>query len=290
MQSYKPLAVPRVVVWAGLAAFTVYSGVELLAGPGRDIAFRDLTWTPAAVAQLVALIIFLAGMFGVAAVATYRREVAAPPAGTLRVRGARLGVFGEVFFTLVGGVLLLACAYCTLRIPEGILASHAPQYANYESASPIPLLVFGAISGLFGFVLMVLRRFVWELRPGQPVRRYWSLAFSRGRVVTQPLRLYWSVWTIKRGYSIVPIAHWLRAEDPTSKGTFRDADLGLLPLESRPELLFQCEETWRSVLVAHGARLAPRDAVVENAQISDPRAFAARDLVTDPAFRAASAT
>jgi hypothetical protein len=274
MQSHKPLAVPRVVVWAGLAGFTLYSGVSLLAGPGRDIAFRDLTWTPAAVAQVVSLTILIAGLFGLAAYLTYRHEVAAPPVGTFRIRGARLGAFGELFFTLVGGLLLLAAAYSVLRIPEAILAGHAPQYRSYESASPVPQIVFAAICLPSGFSLMVLRRYVWEFRPGQPARRYWSLAFARGHVATQPLRVYWDVWTVKRGYSVIPVAHWLRVEDPASKGVWRDGDLALLPLESQPEYLRVFEDGWRQQLVAHGAQLAPRDRPVPNSDARQPNLVA----------------
>jgi hypothetical protein len=268
MQAFKPVALPRVVVWAGLALFTVYSGIELLAGPGRDIAFRDVTWTPAAVAQVVTLIILLAGLFALAAYTTYRNEVATPPPGTLRFSGAPLGVLSEGFLTVVAGVLLLGFAYCTLRIPEGILVSHDPRYASYESASPAPMIMFGAIAGVFGFFLIVLRRYVWELRPGQPVRRFWSLAFSRGRVIEQPLRVYWTQYFTKRGYNLIPRAWWLRVVDPTSKGTFRDGSLVLVPLATTPYELANIEQAWRASLAGHGARLAPTEMPVPTQNVA----------------------
>ena len=262
MQAFKPLALPRVVVWAGLAIFTVYIGVGLLTGTGRDIAFRDLTWTPAALAEVIAAMIFVGGLHAAAAIATYRREVAAPDAGTIRFSGAPLGIFGELFFTIVAGLLLLVATYCAMGIPETILASHAPQYAHYESASPVPLVVFVIIFGGSGFLLITLRRYVWELRHGQPVRRYWTLAFSRGRVVDSPLRIYWTQYFVKIGYQRIPTAWWLRVEDPTSKGLFRDGSLARVPLRTNPYELANIEQAWRAKLVECGAKLAPSDAAV----------------------------
>jgi len=262
MQAFKPLALPRVVVWAGLAVFSVYIGVEILAGPGRDIAFRELIWTPAARAQVVAVTILLAGLHAAAAFATYRREVVAADRATLRFSGAPLGVFGELFLTIVGGLLMLVATYCALGIPETILASHAPQYASYESASPAPMVVFVILFGAPGFLLITLRRYVWELRRGQPVRRYWTLAFSRGRVVDSPLRVYWTQYFIKIGYQRIPTSWWLRVEDPTSKGLFRDGSLVRLPLHTNPYELANVEQAWRAKLVEHGARLAASDAPV----------------------------
>jgi hypothetical protein len=261
-------AVPRILVWAGLAVFTVYSGLQLAAGPGRDIAFSDLHWTAAAIAEVIALVAVFAGVFGRAAYITYRRELAKPAQSTLRIPGAPLGFFSELFLTLVGGLLILVAVFMALRIPETILAGNTEQYAHYTSASPMMNIVCGVLFGGIGFVLMILRRYSWELRAGQPVRRYWARAFARGRVVTSPLRVYWVPFYEKRGYQRIAIAHWLRAEDPTSPGFFRDASLAIVPLTTPAAELANIEEAWRARFAQLGVQLTARDVVQPTAQLA----------------------
>jgi hypothetical protein len=266
-------AVPRILVWAGLAVFTVYSGLQLVAGPGRDIAFSDLHWTAAAIAEVIALIALFGGVFGRAAYITYRRELARPAQDTLRIPGAPLGFFSELFLTLVGGVLILTAVFMALRIPETILASNTEQYAHYASASPIANIVLGVLFGGIGFVLMILRRYSWELPAGQPVRRYWARAFSRGRVVTRPLRVYWVPYYAKRGYQRIPVGHWLRAEDPASPGFFRDASLAIVPLTTPAAELANIEAAWRARFAQLGVQLASRE-VVSNVPVAPNGALA----------------
>src|SRR5687768_7789908 len=108
-RSYR--AVPRFLVWAALAAFTLYVGIRIAVGPGRDSLTFKLTWTAGPIVQVILLTAALAGLFTWAAVKTFRGEIAAPPPGMLRISGARINAFGEFFLTLVGGVLLLAATY-----------------------------------------------------------------------------------------------------------------------------------------------------------------------------------
>jgi hypothetical protein len=262
-------AVPRILVWGALALFTLYSGINLVAGPGRDIAFDDLTWTPSAIAQVLVLAALLAGVFARACYVTYRRELAKPTGGVLKLPGARLPLWGEAFLTLVGGVLMLVGTYMLLRVPEALLASNHPTYSRYHSASATPNVMIGLFFGGLGFVLMILRRYVWELRPGQPIRRYWSRAFARAHLVKQPLKIYWTQWCVKRGYRRIPVGHWLRAADPASEGFFRDADLAVVPLDTPPHQLAAMEEAWRTrfAQLAAAPAPAPRQAFVATTSV-----------------------
>jgi len=234
MENRRYVAIPRALVWAGLVAFTLYSGIRLAAGPGRDDAFRSVTWTGGAIVQVVILTLVLAALFARAAYMTYRTEIMAPPAGTLLLPGARMNVLADAFLAIVGGLFLLLTTYMVLRIPEMLLASSTPQYAHYHSASVTPNLLIAFIFGGCGFLLMILRRYVWVFAPGKPAVRYWARAFSRGRPA-RGLELYWTFYYVKRGYQRIPTAHWLRARDPSSAGFFRDCDLELATYVSPEE-------------------------------------------------------
>jgi len=241
-------AIPRALIWAALAAFTIYSGINLATGPGRDIAYDNLKWTTAAIIEVIAITVLVAGIFARAAYLTFRREVVAPNDGTLRITGAPLNMFGDGFLALVGGVLLLVGAYMVLRIPESLLAASSEQYKGYHSANASSNVMFATLFGGLGFVLMILRRYVWEAKPGKPLRRYWSRPFARGRAVQEPLQLYWTFFYEKQAYEQVAVASWLRAQDPSSRGFFRDMDLVLVPLSTHPDQLAAIEDQWRARL------------------------------------------
>jgi hypothetical protein len=230
MEKRRHVAVPRALVWAALVVFTLYSGLRLAAGPGRDTIFEGVTWTGGAIAEVVILTLVFAGLFARAAWLTYRTEIAAPPAGTVVISGARMGVLADAFLALVGGLFLLLAVYMTLRIPEAILVGNIERYKHYASVSLMPNIMCLVIFGGCGFVLMILRRYVWVFAPGKPPVRYWARAFSRGRQA-RGLELYWTFWYRKEGAGPVvrrvPEAHWLRARDPSSRGFFRDCDLEL---------------------------------------------------------------
>lgn len=232
MENRRIHAVPRALIWAALVVFTLYIGIRLATGPGRDIAFGDLTWTSGAIAQVLVLTAVFAALFARAAYLTYRAEIAAPPAGTLIIPGARLNIFSELFLALVGGLLMLVGVWMLLRVPEANLAANSERYRHYHSASiGMPLVVGGFFSAI-GFVLMIIRRYVWVFQAGKPAVRYWARPFSRGRAV-RGLELYWTYYYVKRGY--IPTAHWLRMRDPSSAGFFRDCDLELAPFVSAQE-------------------------------------------------------
>lgn len=239
MENRRLIAIPRALIWAALVVFTLYSGIRLATGPGRDLAFDDLTWSGGAIAQVVILTVVFAGLFGRAAYLTYRTEIAAPPAGTFVVPGARLGLFADAFLAIVGGLLMLVGVWMLLRVPEANLAANSPRYRNYHSASVTFPIVVGGFFGAIGFVLMILRRYVWVFRPGKPVLRYWARPFSRGRAV-RGIELYWTFFYEQRGAGPVrhrvPVAHWLRARDPSSAGFFRDCDLAFAPYMTPEEM------------------------------------------------------
>jgi hypothetical protein len=226
MENRSFVAIPRALVWAGLVAFTLYSGIRLAAGPGRDFEFRSVEWTGGAIAQVLIITAVLAAAFARAAYMTYRTEVMAPPAGTLVIPGARMSVIADGFLSIVGGLLLLVTTYMVLRIPEMRLAGATPQFANYHSVKVTPNVLIAFVFGSCGFLLMIVRRYVWVFTPGKPVMRYWARAFSRGRAA-RGLELYWTFYYVKRGYQRIPTAHWLRARDPSNAGFFRDCDLEL---------------------------------------------------------------
>jgi hypothetical protein len=228
MENRRYVAVPRALVWAALVLFTLYIGIRIVTGPGRDIAFDDVKWTGGAIAQVLILTAILAALFARAAYMTWRTEIAPPPSGTVIISGARMGIIADAFLAIVGGLLILVAIFMVLHIPESILAGNMDQYKNYTSVSIGPNIMIGGFMGGCGFVLMILRRYVWVFAPGKPIKRYWARPFSRGRVV-QKLELYWTFWYVKRGagpvVTLVPTARWLRARDPSSAGFFRDCDL-----------------------------------------------------------------
>jgi hypothetical protein len=228
MENRRYVAVPRALVWAALVVFTLYMGIRLAAGPGRDTTFENVKWTGGAVAQVLILTAVLAGLFARAAYMTWRTEIAPPPSGTVIISGARMGIIADAFLAIVGGLLMLVAVFMIVNIPEQILVGSIEHYKHYARVSVTPNLMIGGFMGACGFVLMILRRYVWVFAPGKPIRRYWARPFSRGRIV-QKLELYWTFWYVKRGagpvVTLVPTARWLRARDPSSKGFFRDCDL-----------------------------------------------------------------
>jgi hypothetical protein len=236
----------RALVWGALSVFSLQSGIKLAAGPGRDSTYDTLTWTGGAIAQVLVLTALLAAAFGYAAYVTVRHEVIKPTDGTLRLTGARLNIFGDTFMAVIGGLCLLGFAYMVLRVPECILASNHPTYERYFSASVKSQLMISSIFGVCGFLLMTVRRYIWEARPGQPLRRYWARPFSRGRVIEKPLHIYWTVFYAKSGIELIPVGRWLRAADPTSAGSFRDADLALVDIDTPAAQLAQIEGAWRA--------------------------------------------
>ncbi len=236
----------RAFVWAALAALALYIGVRIVAGPGRDIAFRDIEWTGGAYAQVLVLTAVVAGLFGRAAWSTWTAEIAPPPQGVIRVPGARLTAFGDAFLSLTGGLLFAVATFLILHAPEALLASDHPIYRRYHSASMGPTLGLGCFFGAMGFLLLILRRYVWELRAGEPIRRSWARAFSRGTPVGKDVRLYWTLFYVKQGYQRVAVAHWLRAEDPAKKGFFKDADIELVPLTTPPDQLGAIAASWQA--------------------------------------------
>ena len=236
----------RAFVWAALAALALYIGVRIVAGPGRDGMFREIEWTGVAFAQVLVLTALLAGLFGRAAWSTWKSEIAPAPQGVIRVPGARLTGFGDAFLSITGGLLFAAATFMILHIPESLLAGDHPTYRTYHSASIGPNLVIGGMFGFFGFLLLILRRYVWELRAGQPIRRSWARAFNRGTPVGKEVRLYWTMFFVKQGYQRVAVAHWLRAEDPTKKGFFKDADIDLVPLTTPPDQLGAIAASWQA--------------------------------------------
>jgi hypothetical protein len=255
MENRRYVAVPRALVWAALVVFTLYIGLRLAAGPGRDFEFASVKWTGAAIAETLVLTAILAALFARAAYMTYRTEIAPPAAGTLVISGARMGIIADAFLAIVGGLLMLLAVFMVLHMPEMILVGNVEQYRNYASVSVGPNVGIGVVFGGAGFALMILRRYVWVFEPGKPIRRYWARAFSRGRVV-QGFELYWTFWYTRQGagpvVTRVPVAHWLRARDPSSAGFFRDCDLQLAAYVSPEEQ----ERIKRSVRGATDATVA----------------------------------
>ena len=240
----QPSAVPRALIWAALGVFALYSGISLAAGPGRESTFSDVAWTTSAIIQVLVVTAAIALVCGRAAYMTFRREIAPRP-GAITFPGAPMSLFGEVFTALVGGLLLLLAVFMTLRIPESILVGAEERYRNYASVSIGPNLMIGVMFGGFGFLLLILRRYVWEVVPRRGLVRYWARAFGRGQPITKELRLYWTCWYDKGIDSRIASAWWLRAKDPASAGFFRDASLEFLPLNTPHAELDARIEQWR---------------------------------------------
>jgi hypothetical protein len=240
---------PRMIVWAGLAVMSLYMGIRLAVGPGRSTQFEGLEWTTIAVVQVVVMTAALAGVFGYAAYRTYVCEVKLPDGEGARFPGVKLNLFGDGFLAVVGGLLLLAAVFMILSVPEALLASEHPRFRNYNSASVVAALVPGLMFAFFGIILMLVRRSVWEFRPGKPVVRFWSRSFGAARVVPKDIMLYWDSYYGAQGNARVPVGWCLHGAIDKDVGF----EIERVPLETPRPVLERIVNEWRDRLAGMAA-------------------------------------
>jgi hypothetical protein len=242
-------ALPRLIVWAALALMSLYMGIRLATGAGRNIAFQDLEWTTTAVIQVVAITAVFAGVFGYAAYRTYICEVKPPDGEGARFPGVALSLFGDAFMAVVGGLLLLAAVFMILNVPEASLAGNHPRYRSYSSASVVAALVPGLLFAFFGVLLMLVRRSVWEARPNKPIVRFWSRSFGRARPAPRDIMLFWQRYYGTQGAERVPVAWCLHGAIDQNVGF----EIMRVPLETPRPVLERIHHEWRDRLAAMAA-------------------------------------
>lgn len=222
-QKLRTQAWVRLGLFVVLALVALRTGVLAALGRYRDYEVQNQVLPTSALVLTLAVMAALIGACALAAYRIHKHEIQLPEPGTLRFPGGTNTLFSEVFLDLVAGALLLAPIFLLVNAPDAALSG--PQRSGHSGLAP--MIGFSLFFGAFGVLLLLLRRVIWELRPGQPIVRYWSRWLGRGVPMSSDLALYWEhYWGGSQTHRVV-VAWCLKG-----KAGKKELEIALVPLET----------------------------------------------------------